>query len=82
MFGVSCGPCFCFVNVACNQLMCALRPFNQVPYYFFFVFACGVAYGVLPLFVVCNSLFTFVQVVSVNGATFKLQLNNLTQQEI
>ncbi len=82
MFGVSCGPCLCFVNVACNQLMCALRPFNQVPYYFFFVFACGVAYGILPLFVVCISLFTFVQVASANGATFKMQLDNLTQQEI
>jgi len=69
MFGVSCGPWFCFLNVACNQLMCTFRPFNKVPYYFFFVFACGVAYGILPLFVVCISPFTFVQVASANGAT-------------
>jgi len=62
--------------------MCAFRPFNQVPYYFFFVFACGVAYGILPLFVVCISPFTFVRVASANGATFKMQLDNFTQQEI
>jgi hypothetical protein len=41
--------------------MCAFHPFNQVPYYyFFFAFARGVAYGILPLFVVCISPFTFV----------------------
>jgi hypothetical protein len=82
IFGVSCGPWFCFLNVACNQLMCTFCPFNQVPNYFFFIFAFGVAYGILPLFVVCISPFTFVQVASANGATFKMQLDNFTQQEI